>query len=185
MKAQLSLLLCGCLAVAPYAAFAQDQVEPQELVPPLDEAVRTTSADTLQRVLYDLVALKHDTHQAHWNVVGSDFYQLHEFYSELYTGLEPYIDLTAERIRVLGPAADARLAATAEASTIPSIDTGELSGTEANTALAERWRTMSNTLYDGLETVSDDPPTQDLLIGITRFVDVSLWKLRAHLTEAQ
>ena len=177
-------LLLGAALALPVAVPAQDDPT-DRFLPSLEQGVRQTSADTLQQVLYDLIALRQNTHQAHWNVVGSDYYQLHEFYSELYTGLAPYIDTAAERIRVLGPAADGRLGATAEATGIETIPTGELQGATANETLAGMWHTMSDALYDGIETVSDDPPTQDLLIATARFVDVSLWQLRAHLAAGQ
>ena len=181
MKPSLAPLLCVALA-APLAAQSQDGPATDELLPALERGVRQTSADTLQRILYDLIALRHNTHQAHWNVVGGDFYQLHEVYGELYTGLAPYIDRNAERIRAVGPAADGRLGATAEATAVEPIETGELRGADANEALAGMWKTVSDALYDGIEATEDDPVTQDLLIGTAHFVDKALWQLRAHVT---
>lgn len=40
--------------------------------------------------------------QYHWNVMGADFYQLHEFYEELYDDLYEHVDIIAEAIRSLG-----------------------------------------------------------------------------------
>ena len=190
MKTSTTLLLCGTL-VLPCAAFAQDSAsqdqsaaEPSRLtqyLPALDPSVRTTSSDTLQQILYDLVELRADTHQAHWNVVGSDYYQLHEFYQELYTGLAEYIDQAAERILQLGVAADARLGPTAEATTIQPIEPGLIQGTRTNEMLVEKWKTMSDSLYTGIDATEEDLVTQDLIIAITHFVDKGLWQLRAHL----
>ena len=42
------------------------------------------------------------TKQAHWNLKGKDFYQLHLMYDELAEKLEEPMDLVAERISVLG-----------------------------------------------------------------------------------
>lgn len=186
MRSSVALLLCGCLAAVPCASFAQDQASQKApFLPALDDAVRKASTDTLQQTVYDLVQLQANTHQAHWNVVGSDYYQLHEFYQELYTGLDPYIDQSAERIRALGPAADARLGPTSEATTIPSIEAGELQGATTNRTLAEQWKIMSTELYDGMQATDDDMVTQDLLISIAHFVDKGLWQLWAHLEAGQ
>ena len=48
---------------------------------------------------YVLTAL---THNAHWNVVGSDFFQLHVAFGSQYAELFDDVDDLAERIRALG-----------------------------------------------------------------------------------
>lgn len=40
-------------------------------------------------------------HSYHWNVIGSDFPQLHDFFGELYTELWAALDAIAENIRTL------------------------------------------------------------------------------------
>ena len=69
---------------------------------PYDAATRQVSTDALQSTLYELISLKHATHQAHWNVVGQNFYSLHDLLGELYTALGAPIDAVAERKRALG-----------------------------------------------------------------------------------
>jgi starvation-inducible DNA-binding protein len=58
------------------------------------EILKTSLAD--QYVLY----LK--TQKYHWNVVGPDFYQIHNLLREQYETLAEAIDETAERIRQIG-----------------------------------------------------------------------------------
>ena len=47
---------------------------------------------------YALTALAHN---AHWNIVGSDFFQLHEFFGKVYDESFDDADVFAERIRAL------------------------------------------------------------------------------------
>lgn len=73
---------------------------------PYDTATRQVSSDALQSTLYELVSLQHADHQAHWNVVGQNFYSLHDLLGDLYSSLNPLIDRVAERKRALAVAAD-------------------------------------------------------------------------------
>ena len=56
--------------------------------------------------LYNILVATHfltiKTQNYHWNVVGSDFYQLHKLFEEHYENLSSSIDEIAERIRALG-----------------------------------------------------------------------------------
>ena len=57
----------------------------------------TRVADALNLVLADSYALMALTHQAHWNVEGSDFFQLHKAFQEQYENLFEAIDEIAEQ----------------------------------------------------------------------------------------
>src|SRR5512138_3538240 len=74
-------------------------------------------ADALNLVLADSYALMGLTHQAHWNVEGSDFFQLHKAFQSQYENLFEAIDEIAERVRALDSFAEgglSRLAKMAE-----------------------------------------------------------------------
>ena len=180
-------LVAATLGVTP--ALAQDQAAPAEgagdltATLPFDAEVRQTSVDALQSTVYDLIALRQVAHQAHWNVVGSDYYQLHEFYEELYTDVGGYIDGAAERIRSLGVPADGRNAATAENTLVDEGELAEMTGAETLQALYDNWATVANTLHDRIEATDDDLVTQDYLIGVSYTLDKELWQLRAHLQD--
>ncbi|WP_158555127.1 Dps family protein [Fulvimarina endophytica] len=148
---------------------------------PLSQDVRRTSTEALQQVTYDLIALQHNVHQAHWNVQGIEFYQLHEFYGELYSALLPFIDQAAERKLALGEAADGRLVPTAENTTIQPIDEGYLNDRQTLELLEANYATMSSDLYSAIDATEDDLVTQDLLIGFSHVIDKHFWQLRAHL----
>jgi starvation-inducible DNA-binding protein len=49
--------------------------------------------------LFDLYS---QTKQAHWNVKGEEFYQLHELFDEIAEELVKFMDMVAERATALG-----------------------------------------------------------------------------------
>ena len=148
---------------------------------PLSADLRRASNQALQATLYDLIALKHAAHQEHWNVVGLEFYQLHEFYSALYTSLSAPIDRTAERIRALGKAADGRPGNVSKTALPKAPPVAKRSARQTLALLEKDWATVSNALYQRIAKTGDDLVTQDLLIGITHRIDKQLWQLRSHL----
>ena len=80
----------------------------------LAKEVRAQVTSLLNQTLATTLDLKTQTKQAHWNVKGMDFYQLHEMFDEMAGELEEYVDMVAERVTALGGTAlgTARLAAT-------------------------------------------------------------------------
>jgi starvation-inducible DNA-binding protein len=59
---------------------------------------RTQIVALLNQTLASTLDLKTQVKQAHWNVKGKDFYQLHLLFDEMASELEEFIDLVAERI---------------------------------------------------------------------------------------
>ncbi|WP_299816695.1 DNA starvation/stationary phase protection protein [uncultured Jannaschia sp.] len=171
-------IVCLCLAM-PLPALAQDGSDTTDNVP-LAEEIRETSTTALQDTLYDLIAMKHAAHQEHWNVVGIEYYQMHEFFGELYTDLGPFIDMVAERKRALDVIADGRPSAVSENASIAEPEPAETQGADAVDVLMENWSTVSYLMYERIEATGDDLVTQDLLIAVTALIDKQLWQLRAH-----
>ena len=56
----------------------------------------------LNTLLADEYALYTKTRNAHWNVFGPNFYELHKFFETQYETLDIIIDDIAERVRSLG-----------------------------------------------------------------------------------
>ncbi len=59
-------------------------------------------ATLLNTLLADEYVLYTKTHNAHWNIQGKNFNELHKFFESQYEILDQIIDNTAERIRMLG-----------------------------------------------------------------------------------
>src|SRR6056300_1386509 len=62
--------------------------------------------EALYKLLSDtqasLFILYQKTWVYHWHVVGSDFYQMHNFFSDQYTAIQEEIDRISEHMRFLG-----------------------------------------------------------------------------------
>lgn len=137
----------------------------------------------LNQTLACTLDLKTQVKQAHWNVKGMDFYQLHELFDELAGELEEYIDLFAERITALGGVALGTARMAAAHSTLPEYPVEILDGKEHVTALADRFAPFAKLLRAGIAQTDElgDADTADLYTEVSRTVDMRLWFLEAHL----
>jgi starvation-inducible DNA-binding protein len=139
--------------------------------------------ELLNEALAYSLDLKTQAKQAHWNVKGLDFYQLHELFDELAGELEEYIDLIAERVTALGGVAMGTVRVAATASGLPEYPFDILDGKDHITALADRYAPYAKLIRTGIEQTDDlgDADTADLFTEISRGVDMRLWFLEAHL----
>ena len=78
-------------------------------------------AGNLQRVLVDLIELHLQGKQAHWNVVGTNFRDLHLQLDELVDLARAGSDTIAERLRALGAVPDGRSDTVAATTTLPQF----------------------------------------------------------------
>ena len=74
--------------------------------------------DKAKTVLADTFVMYMKSHSYHWNVIGPDFPQLHEFFGNLYEDLHGAVDPLAEHIRALDAFAPATLVRMTELSSI-------------------------------------------------------------------
>ena len=149
----------------------------------LREDVRVRTIEILNQTLAATLDLKTQTKQAHWNVKGMDFYQLHELFDEIATELEEYVDMVAERVTALGGTALGTARIAAESSILPEYDLDAVSGAEHVTALADRFGIYAQHVRDAIATTDDlgDADTADLYTEISRTADKRLWFLEAHI----
>lgn len=66
-------------------------------------------ADNLKSLLAETFSLYLKAHHYHWNVMGPDFAQYHDFLGEMYKEVHGAVDMIAESIRVLGDLAPGNL----------------------------------------------------------------------------
>lgn len=149
----------------------------------LPENARSQIVDLLNQTLAATLDLKTQTKQAHWNVKGKDFYQLHELFDEMASEMEEYVDMVAERVTALGGTAlgTARLAS--EASILAEYPLDAVDGEEHVTALAERYAAYGKHVREAIDQTDNlgDADTADLYTEISRTIDKRLWFLEAHL----
>ena len=133
--------------------------------------------------LADTFDLYSQLKQAHWNVKGSDFIQLHELYDTVAEAVLEYVDMIAERATALGGLAlgTARLAAAA--STLDEYPIDAVAGLDTVGAIADRLAAYGASVRAGIEAAVDlhDQDTADLFTEISRAIDKHLWFVEAHL----
>ena len=141
----------------------------------------------LNQTLAATLDLKTQTKQAHWNVKGTDFYQLHQLFDELAGELEEYIDLVAERITALGGYALGTVRSAASDSILPEYPFDILDGKDHVTALADRFAPYAKHIREAIAKTDElgDADTADLYTEISRTIDKRLWFLEAHLQVAE
>ena len=149
----------------------------------LPEDRRKALVDLLNARLADGFDLFSQTKQAHWNVKGMDFIQLHELFDDLAGSIRGHVDSIAERATALGGLARGTARMAAAISSIDEYPDDVLSGAEHVAALAERYATFGAAVRTAIAESEDlgDADTADLFTEVSRDVDKHLWFLEAHL----
>src|SRR5919107_2335415 len=104
----------------------------------LPEEKRAEIIEILNARLADTLDLKTQTKQAHWNVKGKDFFQLHALFDQLAAETLEHVDEIAERATALGGYATGTVRMSAENSTLTEYPTDCVEGLEHVRALVER-----------------------------------------------
>ena len=137
----------------------------------------------LNQQLADTFDLYSQTKQAHWNVKGPQFFQLHELFDKLAHELEEYIDLIAERATALGGLALGTVRMSAAASRLPEASLDVVESISSVEALAARYASLAATTRTAIDAATEqgDMDTADLFTQVSRGLDKALWFLEAHL----
>ena len=135
----------------------------------------------LNQQLANLSDLHSQTKQAHWNVRGQEFYQLHKLFDDLAAPLQPQIDVLAERAVTLGGVALGTVRCAAESSELEEFP-HEAGAFEYVKELAERFANVANSVRDAIDETEklQDATTVDLLTEISGELDKSVYFLEAH-----
>jgi starvation-inducible DNA-binding protein len=146
------------------------------------EGSRDQLVQLLNARLADTFDLYSQLKQAHWNVKGSDFIQLHLLYDEIAESVLEYVDTVAERGTALGGLAlgTARLAAAN--SSLDEYPLDAVEGMDTVDAIADRLAAYGASTRAAIEAALelDDQGTADLFIEISRAIDKHLWFVEAH-----
>jgi starvation-inducible DNA-binding protein len=147
------------------------------------EASREELVQLLNARLADTFDLYSQLKQAHWNVKGSDFIQLHKLYDDVAESVVEYVDMIAERATALGGLALGTARMAAAASTLDEYPVGAVEGMDTVSAIADRLATYGASVRAGIDAAVDlhDQDTADLFTEVSRAVDKHLWFVEAHL----
>jgi starvation-inducible DNA-binding protein len=141
----------------------------------------TQMSESLQRVLVDLVELHLQSKQAHWNVVGTNFRDLHLQLDELVDFAREASDTIAERMRALDAVPDGRSDTVAAGTSLPQFPAYEHSTGEVVELITARvYATVDTmrTVHDAVD--AEDPSTADILHQLIDGLEKLAWLIKSE-----
>ncbi len=144
---------------------------------------RERLAEILNQRLADTLDLYSQIKQAHWNVKGLDFQQVHLLFDEQAEVFEEFADMIAERVTLLGGMANGTVRMAAAASTLEEFPTDTTDVVAYLTAVRDRVAAYAKANREAMAAVEklDEPTTEDLLTEVSRGTDKQLYFLESHL----
>lgn len=137
--------------------------------------------DDLQKVLVDLIELHLQAKQGHWNLVGTNFRDLHLQLDSVVDTAREASDTIAERMRALDGVPDGRSDTVVATTTVPAVPPGLLGVTDTVDMITTRIYAVVSTVrgvHDDVDTA--DPSTADLLHAIIDDLEKEAWLLKAE-----
>ncbi len=150
-------------------------------MPGVDDSVRSRLVLGLNQNLANLTDLAAAYKQAHWNVVGIDFAQLHAMFDEFADQTRAYMDTIAERAVAIGGAARGTIQAAVETSSLPPFPTEERDEVRLLTELLGRIDAVETHLRQAMNETGDELATQDVYIDVVRGIEKQRWMIEAHI----
>jgi starvation-inducible DNA-binding protein len=150
----------------------------------LDEH-RSEIAGALNQLLADEYILYTKTRNAHWNITGPNFMELHKFFESQYDTLDDTIDNVAERVRALGHTS---LGSLKDFLTVGRLLETPLEGSNPKSvlqALLDDHETLIRILRHAASVAADtwkDLGTADFLTGLLEQHEKMAGMLRAYLS---
>ncbi|MDQ1571369.1 MAG: starvation-inducible DNA-binding protein [Actinomycetota bacterium] len=135
----------------------------------------------MQAVLVDLIELHLQGKQAHWNVVGKNFRDLHLQLDEIVEAARDFSDEVAERIRAMHAIVDGRSDTVAATTSLPEFPNGEISTTDTIDLITTRLDTTVSRIRRVHDAVDqEDPTSSDLLHQIIARLEQLSWMVGAE-----
>lgn len=149
----------------------------------LSHELREKTIALLNQQLADTSDLYTQIKQAHWNVKGLQFFQLHELFDKLADDVLGYVDLIAERATALGGTALGTARMAAASSRLPEYPVDAVGGKHHVEALVARYAALAKTTRAAIEKCDKlgDLDTADLFTEVSRGLDKQLWFLESHV----
>ncbi len=141
----------------------------------------TQLSGDLQRVLVDLIELHLQGKQAHWNVVGTNFRDLHLQLDELVDFAREASDTIAERMRALDVVPDGRSDTVVAATSLPQFPAYERNTGEVVDLIITRVYATVDTLRAVHDSVdAQDPSTADILHQLIDGLEKLAWLIKSE-----
>ena len=141
----------------------------------------TELTDALQTVLVQLIDLQLVAKQAHWNIVGPNFRDLHLNLDEIVGIARTGSDQIAERMRALHATPDGMAATIAKYSKLEQPTTGEILTTNAIDTIVAALEQVVSTIRSVHDTVDEaDPTSADILHEYIAQLEQQAWFISAE-----
>lgn len=149
------------------------------------------TTDQIEKITHGLNALlaNYSVHYQklrnyHWNVKGSDFFDLHENFESQYNQSLQHIDEIAERIRIFGQTPFSTMADYLRVSEIKETSTNLSSDLMVREILSD-YRILLQYMFSLVEIASDqyDSGTEDMVKGFIKSIEKHHWMLSAFLAK--
>lgn len=148
----------------------------------LSDKVREQIASLLFKLLSDEFVVYVKARNYHWNVVGPNFKELHEFFQKIYEELNDEIDEIAERIRALGLKVPANMKNFLSETNLTET-TEFLSDKQMLESLLNDYESIIKNLREYISVASSnkDEGTANFLSDMIESKEKTAWMLRASL----
>lgn len=136
--------------------------------------------DALNKLLANLQVHYHKLRNFHWNVEGSDFFELHNQFELEYDQVKIQIDEIAERIRVFGHKPLSKMSDYLKEAEIEEAGT-DLNSKEMVQEVIKDYEFLLSFMMDTVEAASeiDDNATEDLITGYMKRTEQRHWMFSA------
>ncbi|QZY29506.1 Dps family protein [Nocardioides coralli] len=138
-------------------------------------------ADHLEQLLVDLTDLHLQGKQAHWNVVGKNFRDMHLVLDEVVDAAREFSDDIAERMRAVYVTPDARAATVAARTSLPAFPAEEVQTDETVDLIVAAIYGVAGTarrIHD--EVDAEDPTTADIIHTVLERLEQLAWMIDAE-----
>lgn len=136
---------------------------------------------SLQAVLVDIIELQMQAKEAHWNVVGANFRDLHQQLDEVAEASRGFSDHVAKRMRALWAVPDGRTSTVAATTSLPPYPQGEICSTDTVEMITTRIDAVVSTarrVHDDVD--AEDPTSADLLHSVIGGLEQLAWMMSAE-----
>jgi starvation-inducible DNA-binding protein len=138
-----------------------------------------------QAVLVDLIELHVQGKQAHWNIVGTNFRDLHLQLDEIIEAARAFADEMAERMRALHALPDGRSSTVAKSTSLAEFPAGLINTKDAIDKIVAALDAAVGTMRKVHDEVDEeDPTTADLLHAFIAKLEQFAWMVNAETMRA-
>lgn len=141
-------------------------------------------ANYLQKLLADEFVLYTKTKNAHWNIEGADFYDVHKFFEAQFGQIDEITDNIAERIRAIGHYTASSLKNFLSLTHLSEVTEHQNDSQGFMRELLESHESIILYIREIITPISDDFKdlgTADFVTGLIVTHEKMAWFLRAHL----